>query len=357
MHQFSESVVLNDLLAHAPGQPLMWSRFLNGLICLLPCDYGVLLVNDLIDSRKTHILFSAQHDSINPEPSENKLKRLYRFNHFLCKHPNRIYYNHNVTNLHTIDDTGNVPEPLEGQLHCFGVSIPCSRKYALNLLIARRAPFTEAMEQHLITRILQNIISPLTDAIQADQRIKINSQLFHYLGGHFYGYIIVDHELRIIFSDPIFESLIEELDCITVTENRFSMKTREIEQKLLFHIERNQEATIHNQCHACHIRLIPIASLKNLYQWECYKDGFILTFTFDKDKKRVIDRLTGIYGLSRCEAVCALQFMNSPSISDIAANTFRSQETVRNHIKHGMQKMDVHSQAELMKKLITLASL
>jgi len=41
----------------------------------------------------------------------------------------------------------------------------------------------------------------------------------------------------------------------------------------------------------------------------------------------------------------------------LAYNTFRSQNTVRNHIKHIMIKMDVHNQAELMKKLITLASL
>ncbi|NOR80520.1 MAG: hypothetical protein GQ529_06750 [Methyloprofundus sp.] len=49
--------------------------------------------------------------------------------------------------------------------------------------------------------------------------------------------------------------------------------------------------------------------------------------------------------------------MKTPSIHDVATKTYRSQETVRNHIKHTMQKMDVHNQAELMKKLITLAAL
>ena len=49
--------------------------------------------------------------------------------------------------------------------------------------------------------------------------------------------------------------------------------------------------------------------------------------------------------------------MNTPSIHDIATSTHRSKETIRNHIKRTMQKMKVHSQAELMKKLVTLAAI
>ena len=82
-----------------------------------------------------------------------------------------------------------------------------------------------------------------------------------------------------------------------------------------------------------------------------------MAFTHDKAKDPSISRLIEIHQLSRCEAICALHFMKTPSIADVAKNTFRSQNTVRDHIKHVMQKMDVHSQAELMKKLITLASL
>ena len=94
---------------------------------------------------------------------------------------------------------------------------------------------------------------------------------------------------------------------------------------------------------------IPISSLDHLYQWECYKDGFILTFTHENKKNITIDRLEEIYQLSQCEAVGALHFMKTPSIHDIAINTYRSQETIRNHIKHIMQKMDVDSFAELVR--------
>jgi len=94
-----------------------------------------------------------------------------------------------------------------------------------------------------------------------------------------------------------------------------------------------------------------------LYDWECFKEGFILTFTHDKKNNPILDRLTSIHNLSRCEALCALDFMQTSSISEVAETSYRSEATIRNHIKHIMQKMEVHNQAALMKKLVTLAAL
>ncbi|MCU7832899.1 MAG: LuxR C-terminal-related transcriptional regulator [gamma proteobacterium symbiont of Lucinoma myriamae] len=158
--------------------------------------------------------------------------------------------------------------------------------------------------------------------------------------------------------DWVYSSFIGQLDCVTASENQLTVKNPAIKQQLLSLIENGDKAAaIQNQCTSCQITLIPISSLENLYQWECYKDGFILTFTHENKKNTAIERLEEIYQLSRCEAVCALHFMKTPSIHDIAINTYRSQETIRNHIKHTMQKMDVHNQAELMKKLITLTAI
>lgn len=355
MTQIYDGLALKLLLAYAPGQPLVWDRFLNELILQLPCDSSALLVTDLIDNGNTHFLFSTHIQSEYQELYENKYNKLDYFNHFISKNPHRVFYNQTIKDIHKKEVNIDFIPPSE-QHYSFGLSIPCNHKYALSLLINRKKVFSEK-EQERVIQILQNIIPSLEDAMHGEQRHKINSQLFHYLGGHFDGYIIVDHKLNIIFSEPIFLSIIRQMDCIKISENRFGMDSPAIEKRLLSLIENNQEATIHNQCHSCQIKLIPISSLRNLYQWECFKDGFILAFTHDKEKNSVLDRLTEIYHLSRCEAVCALHFMNTPSIPEIAAHTFRSQETVRNHIKHAMQKMDVHSQAELMKKLITLASL
>lgn len=356
MNQDSNGEDIYSILANAPGHPLLWNRFLNELARQLNCESSCLLITDLIDSKNTRFLFSANIHRKYLEQYETTLNKLDTFNHFIGKNPRRVFYNKSI-NFDSIEESKNQFLAPNNQSNRFGVSIPCNHNHALSLLINRKSAFDEVEQQH-VTEVLQKIIPALSDAIHAEQRHKINSQLLHYIGDHFDAYIIVDPKLNIIFSEPVFTSIINQMDCIEISGNRFSIKNPAIERRLQSLIENTEySASIHNQCHSCQITLIPISYLKNLYQWECYKDGFILTFTHEKEKNPVIERLTEIYHLSMCEAVCALHFMKTPSISDIAANTYRSQETVRNHIKHTMQKMEVHSQAELMKKLITLAAL
>lgn len=356
MDQISDSIYLNVILANAPGHPLIWNRFLEELARQLDCDSSALLVTDLIDSAQTRFLFSAHIPLEYQEQYENILNQLDGFNHFISKNPHRIFYNQNLKDDYQVV-INNEFIALGDQNYRFGVSIPCNQNHSLSLLLNRQKAFN-ADEQQRIIQILQSTLPCLDEAIHKDQRHKINSQLLHHLGDHFDGYIIVDQKLNILFSDPVYTAMISQLDCVEISENCFGMKNPAIQQRLLSLMKNKQESTsIHNQCHSCQITLIPISCLKNLYQWECYKDGFILTFTHEKDKNPALDRLMQIYHLSRCEAICAMHFMKTPSIPEIATSTHRSQETVRNHIKHTMQKMAVHSQAELMKKLITLATL
>lgn len=355
MDQITDGMYLNSILAKAPGKPLIWNRFLTELTRQLNCDSSALLVTDLINRENTHFLFSTHIPQEYQNRYENVLNRLDTFNYFISKTPYHVFFNQALKDAY-LEEVNSVFVQPYGQNYRFGVSIPCNHSHSLNLLVNRKEAFNDE-ERQQVTRFLQSIISSLDEAVHAEQQHKINSQLIHYMSDHFDGYIIIDNELNILFSDPVYTSIISQLDCVKISDNRFGMKSPTVEQRLLSLIENNEEAIIHNQCHSCQITLIPVSSLKNLYQWECYRDGFILTFTHDKEKNPAIDRLTEIYHLSRCEAVCALHFMKTPSISNVATNTHRSQETVRNHIKHTMQKMDVHSQAELMKELITLVAL
>lgn len=356
MDQYTDSVDLNSLLKNAAGNPLIWNRFLTELITQLKCDSSMLLVTDLFKREKSHFLFSTNIPQTYQTQYENKLNKLDCFNYFISKNPQHVFCNQTLETSY-FEEIENSFIAVNDQKHRFGISIPCTHNHSLNLLVNRKKVFNTE-EIQLITQVLQNIVQPLKQAIHAEQHHKINTQLLHYIGDHFDGFIIVDRQLNILFSDTLYVSIIGHLDCVKISEGRFSMKNPAIEQQLLSLIESKQTiASIHNQCHSCKITLIPISSLDNLYQWECYKDGFILTFTHDKEKNPTIKRLTEIYHLSKCEAMCAMHFMQTPSIPEIATGTYRSQETVRNHIKHTMQKMDVHNQAELMKKLITLAAL
>ncbi|MGR9000321.1 MAG: helix-turn-helix transcriptional regulator [Gammaproteobacteria bacterium] len=355
MDQIPEGLVLNSILASVPGNPLIWNRFLTELTCQLNCDSSILLVTDLIERKNTHFLCSAHIPQGYQEQYENGLNRQDAFNYFISKNPQHVFCNQTLEDAKIEEVESNFISPND-QKYRFGVSIPCNNKHSLSLLVNRKNAFNDK-EQQRITLVLRTLLPSLEEAIHAEQRHKINSQLLPHIGDHFDGYIVVDRELKILFSDPVYTSIMNELDCVKISGHRFDIKNREIKQRLLSLIDNNEEASIHNQCQSCQLTLIPISSLKNLYQWECFKDGFIITFTHDKEKNPVIDRLTAIYQLSSCEAVCALHFMRKPSISDIATNTYRSPETVRNHLKHTMQKMDVHNQAELMKKLFALAAL
>ena len=356
MNQHPADIDLSSLLASAPGNPLIWNLFLTELIRQLNCDSSALLVTHRIEREYTHYLFSANIPQEYRERYENKLNKLDTFNHFISNNPLHVFCNQTLEYTDIEEVESNFIE-LCGQNYRFGVSIPCNHIHSLSLLVNRKAPFNDK-EQQRVARVLQTIIPYLKEALHAEQRHKINSQLVHYIGDHFDGYIIVDSNLNMLFSDPVYTSIISQLDCVKISGNRFGMKNPAIEQQLLSFIENDEKsASFHHQCVSCQITLIPISSLKNLYQWECYKDGFILTFTHDKENNPIVDRLTEIYNLSRCEAVCALHFMKTASIPDVATDTYRSQETVRNHLKHTMQKMDVHTQAELMKQLISLAAI
>lgn len=346
---------LQSVLANAPGHPVIWTQFLAELTRQLKFDSGYLLASDLCDSSKTRFLFSAYISKEYQQLYENKLNRSDDFNHLMCKSPNQIFYHQQSKELSQSHSINTFVPPQQQWQRC-GVAIPCNNHYALSLLLHRHDVFTET-EQQQIEQVLQHLLPDLDTAIHTEQHHKISSQLRQSLENHFDSYIIVDADLNIVFAEPIFTQVIQQIDCVKIVNNRFGMKNSAIEQRLISLVNQKETGSIHNQCQSCQITLIPIASLKNLYPWECFKDGFILTFTHDIQQNRALERLTELYRLSHCEAACALHFMQTPSIADIAQNTFRSQETVRNHIKHVMQKMDAHSQAELMKKLITLASL
>jgi DNA-binding CsgD family transcriptional regulator len=356
MNLLAENTELNSLLLKAPGNFFIWDRFLAQLTLQLNCDSSALLVTDLTQPENTHFLFNANIPQEYQEQYENELNTLDAFNHFISKNPQQVFCNQNLKDSHGNKTNGKFIQA-EGQNYRFGVSMPCNHSHSFNLLVNRKKMFND-VELHQVTRYLKSIIPFLETAIYEEQRHKINSQLFNYTGVHFAGYIIIDRGLNILFSNPDYPSFIGQMDCVNVSGNRLCVKNPALEQQLLSLIENDDKAaSIRNQCHSCQITLIPMSSLENLYQWECYKGGFILVFTHENKKNTIIGRLEDIFQLSRCEAICAHNFMNTPSIQDIAANTYRSEETIRNHIKRTMQKMDVHNQAELMKKLITLAAL
>ncbi|MGR9053173.1 MAG: helix-turn-helix transcriptional regulator [Gammaproteobacteria bacterium] len=344
------------LLAHTPGNPLLWQKFLAQTAHCLHCEAGYMLITDQMERDNTCFLYSSNVSEEYRQHYENSANRSDLFNFFLSKHPRRAFCNQTAEQGSATEIENNALRNAN-EYYRFGLSIPCNHRYSINLLIERRAAFDKSEIQQGIV-LLENILPALEEAIHAEQRHKLNSQLVHHMGGYFDAYIIIDNTFNVLFADPLYFDIISSFDCVTFDGNTFGMKHSDIHRQLVHSMAQNRkELSIHNQCRSCRITLIPVDTLENLYHWECFKDGFVLVFTHDRNANPAVDRLMELYRLSRCEAICALHFMHNPSIADIAASTFRSQETVRNHLKHIMQKMHVHNQAALMKKLLALSSI
>ncbi|MCK4841742.1 MAG: hypothetical protein KAT04_07640 [Methylococcales bacterium] len=351
MDQFVDDSDLSGILLNAPGNPVIWDKFLSHLVKLTVCDTSCILMTSLIHRENTRFLFSFNIDEKTQSLYNNQLNRKDGFNYLLSKHPKQVFYNQDCKTTESAILINNAQLQFR-----MGFSIPCNTRHTLNLCVSRKSAISN-QQQHEIKQLFLSIISPLETAIKKEQQKKIYSQVLHHVHGNIDGFIIVDPSLNILFSDHTFPSAIAHSNCLEIADNQIKFAIPDVQQQLLLLIKKNKIALINSQCAICQMSLIPISALDNLYYWECYQDSFILTVTHDTQHNPVIDRLVNIHKLSKSEAACALEFMQTPSIIKIAEQGYRSQSTIRNHIKHIMRKMDVHNQAALMKKLLTLASL
>ncbi|NOR81075.1 MAG: hypothetical protein GQ529_09645, partial [Methyloprofundus sp.] len=62
---------LSSILDNAPGNPLIWERYLTELTQQLNCDSSVLLVTDLLKRENTHFLFSVNISQTYQQQYEN----------------------------------------------------------------------------------------------------------------------------------------------------------------------------------------------------------------------------------------------------------------------------------------------
>ncbi|BCG65488.1 MAG: hypothetical protein methR_P3327 [Methyloprofundus sp.] len=353
MEQYSGYSEIEDILASTAGNPVLWGKFFERLTELAECDSGYILVTDLMHREKTHFLFSHNISQQQQDLYVSKFNTLDIFNYLLSQSPRQVFCSQlahytAISEDIDVDDSGF-------QYRC-GFAIPCNSHHSLNLCVNRRGAFSEQDLQY-ICELLLAIVTPLEDAIRADLQQKIYSQILPYTHNHIDSYVIIDQALNILFSDSTCIAIIDKFHCISISGQHIMFNNHDVQQHLTLLMSNNESASVHNVCDTCMITLVPVTSLDNLYDWECFKEGFILVFTHDTQKNPMIERLINIHKLSRCEALCALDFMQTSSIVDIATNNCRSENTVRNHIKRVMHKMGVHNQAALMKKLISLAAL
>jgi DNA-binding CsgD family transcriptional regulator len=345
-----------ETLSKAPGNPVLWRLFLAELADAMQCDSGFLSIKDLGRDGGVHHLYDY---NVTPEQQrcfERNIRKAGSFDANVAKHPYQVFCSNTLNGTFRSGDGGGSDEVGE---HCrFGVSVHLNRRYAYCIYLNGSRPPTEPELQACVHR-LQALVPMLQNALQKEQWLSLYSQIKLLTGKHVAAYLIVDRSLNVLFSDPVFNRIIADMDCVEIRDKRLAFLSKIIERRVLALMAEISCGTVmtQNQCSSCAITVIPARALDNFYAWEFYKKGVVLTFSSSHENSLALARLMALYNLTKYEALCALHFIATPSISGIATVSHRSTETVRNHIKSIMQKLDVHNQGALMKKLLAIAAL
>jgi DNA-binding CsgD family transcriptional regulator len=355
MPLFQTPITINEILSKAPGNPELWHLFLAELARTLQCDSGFLSIVELECDRRIHYLYPLNIAAEQHSYFEQSFRKMDGFDAHVVRHPSQVF----CSSLWKASLHGNGRVTESDETYCrFGVSFPLNSHYAYCLCLNSQRSVAEPISPGCMPW-LEALIPSLQNALNKEQGFNLYHQLTLRTGKHVAAYLIVDRGLKVLFSDAVFNRIIKDMECVKIREKRLAFINRSIEARVLALMDGDncESVTLLNSCTPYDITVIPARVLDNFYAWEFYKKGIVLTFTSGHENNPTLIRLMALYNLTRSEALCALQFIATPSIPDIAAFNNRSPETVRNHLKSIMQKLDVHSQGALMKKLLAIAAL
>jgi DNA-binding CsgD family transcriptional regulator len=358
MYSFSAPLPpIMEILSKAPGNPGLWHLFLAELVSTMQCDSGFLSIADLDCNGGIHYLCQYNVETEQLSHFELNYHKAGSFAANVTKTPYHVF--HSKMQYGTIcDGVEDIESEATEEYYRFGVSIPLNSRYAYCIYLNSRRPAAEPVLQGCV-HWLQALIAPLQNALHKEQWFSLYNQITLLTGKHVAAYLIVDRALNVLFSDAIFNHIIEDMECVEIRGKQLAFLNKTTEEWVLAFMDGEgcETVTRQNQCASYDITVIPARALDNLYAWEFYRQGTVLTFTSGHKNNLTLVRMMALYNLTQGEALIALQFINTPSISEIASASHRSPETVRNHIKSIMRKLDVHNQGALMKKLLAIVAL
>jgi len=356
MHTLQAPFTIKDILSKAPYNPVLWHLFLKELAAVMQCGSGILSIADFGRQGGFNHLYRYNITSEQQVCFERNLFKAGSFEASIMKQPHQVLFPKQNESLYfddSVQGAGATVQPCR-----FGVSFPLNNRYAYCLVLNGSRPAAEPELQAGVQR-LQALVPSLQNALWKEQWLSLYNQITMLTGQHVTAYIIVDRKLNVLFSYPVFNRLIADMDCVEIRGKRLAFFNKNTEQHVLALMTGTgcEAMTTQYQCASNAITVIPAHALDGLYGWEFYKNGVVLAFTCSYENSPTLVRLMALYNLTKSEALCALQFIATPSILEIATESHRSTETVRNHVKSIMQKLDVHNQGALMKKLLAIAAL
>lgn len=348
---------LRDLIAQLPSSPTLWNTLLREAVWATECTSGVLLITDLRNGGNNHSEHVHNVPLAHKQLYESHFNAIDRFNEMLALQPDRVMCTDRLPVERCNEEVeGDFMSPL-GYGHRLGVSIACNQRYSINLYLNRDAAFSEA-EQARGGALLGGLVQPLRAALEAERRQAFARALFLESGmlDDFVGFAIVDGARRVLHREQGFALAIEGLAELGLQNGRLCIGDASLEAIFCRMLGGGCSETVAlaDGEQAFELLMLPSRLLNGLLPWERPVEGVLLALYGLERRRFVSGRFRSVYGLTPAETELVINFARKPDLNQLSVSMHRSRETLRNHLKRAMHKLDIHSQAELVRVVTAL---
>lgn len=240
---------------------------------------------------------------------------------------------------------------------------------SVQLLVQRtrgQGHYTEA-DTHFVNRLVPHFQQSLLLSKQVGDARTHAELIAHAAGRERLPFLLLDFSLRIIYctgpaekllaSEPVLSSKNGKLKIIDEKENRclqrLLLTTLATAESREFHSS-GGNVEVHRSCKS-NLQLLVRPIHPDISIRDDAPTGYVAVYFYDPEATMTIDskELSRFYSLSKAETKVALQMLVSADPADAAKHCCISLNTLRSHLKSIFAKTNTHSQASLMKRLLS----
>lgn len=182
--------------------------------------------------------------------------------------------------------------------------------------------------------------------------------------------LVVSHDLDVVFLSTAAKNILEQSDGLQITDNRLqtsmeleNTRLRELLDEAIHTWIKNggrstEETDVEmyvprpSKKQPLHLRMMPV--IPEHPGSTGSGQVIILIRDLEANFTGLIKRLQGNFHLTPRECECAIMLAEGLPLNEIAEQMKISEQTIRLHLKHMFQKMEVNKQHELVAKLLRL---
>ena len=358
-----------SLLLQAPGSSEGWNELTQEIPDRLKADLCILSVRTPINGDPGNAFASNGHasplrDWVATLPQSNLLTNLRTSDH----DPATCRLDH--TRDTTTDPATRAWANSNGfKIGMHGISDRANADSGcLSVFRRERDLFTEADEE-----FFQTLLVPLAGGMSAQRKIDRAEDLVEMarsiLNTMFVGAVVTGRDRLLVHANDMAVELLEEGDAIRIEGRRFSISSTvgpKIAAEFSRQLEQASEGTSPLPYGATASLSVPRAGRSDLSiisaplagrpAQEACRDGHPIVITYLSVPERFTElaasRLQAAYGLTTAEVDLAISLANGKSLRQAAAESGRSEATLRKQLQSVFTKTKTHRQSELVSQLL-----